>query len=225
MFFSLVATTKIRNLYIIGTSHIAKQSEQYIEHLIRKKKPQAIALELDRGRYHTLLHPQTSTTSIAKISLLGGMLKSLQDRISRAAGTEAGIEMKAAIQLARQQKIPIYCIDQDVRITLKRTMRAMSWREKIRLCKNMFFMDKKSLQISLNLEKVPSKNLLTQVMQEFHQQYPGMYQVLVEERNQYMAKNLYNLMRRYKGTVLAVVGAGHQQGIAQRITWYLQKER
>ena len=48
--------------------------------------------------------------------------------------------------------------------------------------------------------------------------YPGVYKVLIEERNEVMAKNLYNLITKYPDKkIFAIVGAGHEEDILKII--------
>jgi len=49
---------KYKNLTIIGTSHIARQSLEEVKSAIEKIKPDIIAIELDRKRYYGLTHLQ-----------------------------------------------------------------------------------------------------------------------------------------------------------------------
>ena len=44
-----------KNLIIIGTSHIAPQSIKQVTQIIKTKKPEIIALELDRQRFLALM--------------------------------------------------------------------------------------------------------------------------------------------------------------------------
>ena len=46
---------KYKNLIIIGTSHIAKQSLEEVQRTIEKEKPEIIALELDKKRLYESL--------------------------------------------------------------------------------------------------------------------------------------------------------------------------
>ena len=54
--------------------------------------------------------------------------------------------------------------------------------------------------------------------------YPSIYKVLVEERNKVMSRKLLSLMQTNKN-VVAVVGAGHIEGITKIIRWNLQKKK
>jgi pheromone shutdown-related protein TraB len=60
-----------------------------------------------------------------------------------------------------------------------------------------------------DIEKIKEGDTLDEVMEYFQDISPKAYQVLVKERDAYMARMILNL----DGNVIAVVGAGHQQGI------------
>ena len=53
-------------------------------------------------------------------------------------------------------------------------------------------------------------------MKQVKERYPNFYRVLVEDRNKYMAKKLFKLMRNYN-KIVAVVGAGHEEEIIEDI--------
>ncbi len=51
-------------------------------------------------------------------------------------------------------------------------------------------------------------------MLEIKNNYPGVYKVIIEERNQYMANQLFNLKQYFPDAkIVAVVGAGHKKGM------------
>jgi len=62
---------KVKNLEIIGTSHIAKESMEAVKHYIETKKPDIVALELDARRAHALLHNSKNKPSIKLIKVTG----------------------------------------------------------------------------------------------------------------------------------------------------------
>jgi len=53
--------------------------------------------------------------------------------------------------------------------------------------------------------------------------YPSVYNTLIKERNEIMAKNLYNLMNF--GKIVAVVGAGHEDEIIGLIEKNVQHDK
>ena len=71
---------------------------------------------------------------------------------------------------------------------------------------------------SFDLKKVPSGKLIQELLEIIRGRYPSIYNVLIEERNYVMSKNLYKLMSKYPDKkILAVVGAGHEEGIFEII--------
>ena len=65
---------KHKNLTILGTSHIAKQSLKDVEDAIIKAKPGIVALELDRKRLAALLDknpPKVRLRDIRRVGIKG----------------------------------------------------------------------------------------------------------------------------------------------------------
>ena len=62
---------KYKNLEIIGTSHIAKQSMEDVEKVIEEGKPDIIALELDSKRLYSLMNKEKGKISIDSIRRVG----------------------------------------------------------------------------------------------------------------------------------------------------------
>ena len=56
-----------KNLILLGTSHIAKQSLDDVKRVIEEKKPDIVALELDQRRLYALLHKKEKRISIYNI--------------------------------------------------------------------------------------------------------------------------------------------------------------
>ena len=67
-----------------------------------------------------------------------------------------------------------------------------------------------------DLRKVPAKKLIETVLKRVKRDYPSFYNVLVEERNRHMAVGLVHIVKQNPDShVLAVVGAGHEEGLAE----------
>ena len=62
---------RYKNLNIIGTSHIAKQSIDSVKNTILKEKPDIIALELDKNRLYGLMHNEKKKLNIRDIPKIG----------------------------------------------------------------------------------------------------------------------------------------------------------
>jgi len=218
-----------KNLILLGTSHIAKQSLDDVKKAIEDKKPDIIALELDKKRLYALLHKKKGKISIYNIRTIGlkGFLFSLlgawvEKKLGEYVGVTPGSEMITAIKLAKKHKSKIALIDQDIEITLKRFSKALTWKEKwhfiVDVCTG--FLRKKEL--GFDLRKVPHKRVINKLVNRVKKRYPNIYRVLIKERNAVMAYNLSRLMQENSSLlILGVIGAGHEEEILDLI----KKER
>lgn len=210
-----------KNLTIVGTSHISKQSIKEVEKTILSKKPKIVAVELDNNRAKALMARKTRIRfkDIFKIGIktfLIGLLGShLQKSLGKRVGTSPGSEMKKAIQTAYEIKATIAYIDRDIKITLQRLTKQITFKEKLKfLIETLFSFLFPKRMIKFDLRKVPPKKLIKELTQKIKKDYPTIYRVLITERNDIMAKRLNNLMHRYpKDKIVAVVGAGHEEDI------------
>ena len=223
---------RYKNLNIIGTSHIARQSIDSVKNTILNEKPDIVALELDKNRLYGLMHNQKRKISIADIPKIGfkGFLFSwigsiIQKKLGDYVGVVPGSEMKTAIRLAKKQKARIALIDQNIEITLKRFSRALTWKEKWNLLADIFkgvVLRKNELEDlnikKLDLTKVPSQEIIKKLINKMRERYPNICRVLIDERNKIMARNLSCLMKEYpEKNIFAVVGAGHEEEIIELI--------
>lgn len=215
---------KYKNMVVIGTSHIAESSLKEVEAVFKKQEPDIVAVELDHNRLHALLtnkKPNYSPALIPKLglkgylfALIGGII---QQKLGNIVGIRPGSDMLRAVELARDNKKRIALIDRDVRITLARLSKAIGWREKLN-----FLVDLVSAPFSgkmrIDLKKVPEKQLVKKLLRILKKRYPGLYRVLVEERNKVMALKLKTLMENYpEQKILVVIGAGHEEDLLRLV--------
>jgi len=223
-----------RNLTLIGTSHIARQSLEEIKTAFSQIKPGIVAVELDQRRLASLFSKEQSRVGIADImrigvkgylfALIGGWL---QRKLGNIVGVAPGSEMKLAVELAKKENAKIALIDQDIEITLRKFSQRLSWREKFRFLGDIFrsvFFKKKALRElgikdpNIDLAKVPDKELVAKLIKQLEKRYPNVYDVLVKQRNKVMANNLHHIMQQYPSEkILAVVGAGHEEEMIEMV--------
>ena len=67
-----------------------------------------------------------------------------------------------------------------------------------------------------DLEKVPIDAVVDALLDTIKRVSPNLYQVLIAERDLYMARALADLSRRY-GKIVVVVGLGHRKGILEEL--------
>ncbi|MBW2991491.1 TraB domain-containing protein [Candidatus Woesearchaeota archaeon] len=211
---------RYKNLVIIGTSHIAETSIKEIEKVFRKQSPDIVAVELDKNRLWALLHDKKPSYSPALIPSLGlkGYLFSLigsfmQQKLGNIVGIKPGTDMLRAVELARDNQKRIALIDRDVRVTLARVSKAFGWKEKLNFLADILSAPF-SKKMRIDIRKVPEKQLIKKALGILKKRYPGLYKVLVVERNKIMALKLRALMENYpEQKIMVVVGAGHEQDL------------
>ena len=215
------------NIILIGTAHISKESVKEVKEAIKKYKPDIVAVELCQRRYDAITKKdkweKTPITKLLKsnnayLMLAQTFLASIQRRLGKEYGVEPGSEMIAALKEAKKQKIDVALVDRDITVTLKRAWRKMGIREKFKLSweflKALLGYDEEEME-DLDLEKLMDQDVITALMEEFGEIAPSISDVLIHERDQYIAKKIQEESK--KGTVLAVVGAGHVKGIKSKL--------
>ncbi len=220
------------HIHIVGTSHIAEESVKHIKKSFLEFKPDMIAVELDRNRLENLLNEnkisQNKKLPLSAIKQIGftGYLFALiggiaQKKLGNIVGTHPGADMKQAAILAKNNKIQLLLMDQDLRITLKKLSHTMKGKEKRRILSDILFgwMKRKNRQkIMIDLSKVPQEELIIKLLEQTKQRYPTLYKILVHDRNVFMAKRLISAGIHYPNAkILVVIGAGHKQGLQEEL--------
>ena len=73
---------------------------------------------------------------------------------------------------------------------------------------------KKDPLLNFNLSEVPEKKIIKMMILKIKTRYPNIYDVLIKERNYFMARKLKKIMSLNPNKkILAVVGAGHEEDI------------
>ena len=217
---------KHKNLVFLGTSHIAKQSLEEVESSIKTEKPNIIAIELDKKRLAALMSKSARKIEIGNIRRIGlkGFLFSLfgawaEKKLGKLVGVAPGSEMKQAVKIAKKENIKLALVDQDIRITLQRLSKSITWKEKWNFLADIakaLFAGKKEMEFDLT--KVPDKNTIRKLTNKLKERYPNVHKVLIEERNEVIANNIKNLMGSiHDKKILVILGAGHIDDVLEII--------
>lgn len=208
-------------LTIIGTAHVSAESVEEVKDAIYELQPDRVAIELDLPRYTKLKNSMMgieeddsiSVTKIIKenkvgLFLLTTVLSYFQSKIGDEVDVAPGSEMVGAIEAAEDLGIPIALIDRNINTTLERALNRMSFFEKIKFLIGILSTDTDDEEI--DIEDLKNPDNLEDLLGMFKDEAPGIYDVLVHERDAYLAGSL---LRIPEDKVVAVVGAGHQPGI------------
>ncbi len=200
------------SIKITGTSHIKPISE--------KDTFDFIALELDRYRFHALSHQMKTKFNWSDASKIGfgGYLFAyfgglIQNYLAKKLGVAPGEDMLSAIKLANKTNARLVLIDRPIQVTLQRFSKTISVFEKFEficflIISTLFAREK------IDLNEIPTANIVNKLLKELQYKFPGIYRVLVKERDEYMAQKLIILQRQFPDSkILAIVGAGHLTGL------------
>ncbi|MDR2967465.1 MAG: TraB/GumN family protein [Methanobacteriaceae archaeon] len=211
-------------LTIIGTAHVSQDSVDEVKQAIYEQEPDVVAIELDRGRYERLLEEKKGTKVDEKISvtkiikegkvglfIISSILTYIQSKIGEDLDIKPGSEMIEAIEAANDLNIKIALIDRDINITLQRVLNKATFMEKLKFfygaIVSLFTSDDEEIE---DIEQLKESDTLDEIMEYFKDMSPNAYEVLVKERDAYLAKSILNIEDDH---VIAVVGAGHKEGI------------
>ena len=207
---------------IVGTAHVSQKSVDEVEAAIGEFNPEVVAIELDPARFSALKKqaPDPTVQDVLEVKnfnslLVQWLLAYLQRKIGVDVGVEPGAEMKAAIASAESRGIAIALVDRDIRLTLSRFWKSLGFIEKLR----MFYALIMSIAEvdngqEIDIESLKQQDVIDAIMEEFRKFSPNGARALIDERDAFIAHQLILLKtQRPDGKILAVLGAGHRQGV------------
>ena len=209
-------------LRILGTAHVSSESVELVRNQIEEWGPDLVAVELCPSRMAALTEPESlDSEDLLKIIkegrsamiLLQSALAAQQRRMGISSGEKPGAELLAAVNAAEESDIPVEMIDRDVVITLRRAWRKMGMIEKWRIL-NALLWEEDDEEVSID-EVLGNSDLLSSMMEEAREVTPRAGEVLIDERDAFLAGRIQQI--RGKGKVLAVIGAGHLSGVVQNL--------
>ena len=214
------------NLRIVGTAHISKKSIETVLSQIEEWCPEIIAVELCESRLKALKEPEKleSETLLkivkdgkAPMVILQSALAAEQRRMGLTTGEKPGAELLAAVNAAEENGIKFELIDRDVATTLRRAWKKMKFMEKWKVLYAMLWAEEDE-EIEID-ELLEDSDMLSNMLEEARKIAPGAGYTLIDERDIYLSEKIRQI--RTEGKILAVVGAGHVNGIKKN----LMKER
>lgn len=212
-----------KNIYIIQTAHVSKASVEEVKTAIDTLNPDVVCVELDVKRANGLMSETKTEIDLKQIIkqkkvasfLMNLILSNTQKQMGEDLDTEVGGEMKQAILSAKEHNIPIRYIDRDIQITMKRLWNQFGLFKKVNLGVTLFSSLFSSEKITEEeVENLKQSDLLLSAIDELDEQYPEISQVILHERNQYMAEKVNKLPYE---NILVVIGAAHAPGMIENL--------
>ena len=215
-----------REIILLGTAHISKESVEEVKRCIHDEQPDCVCVELDEQRYKALTDEkqwqELDIIAVLKsgkgfLLLANLVLAAFQKRIGADVGVKPGDEMKAALTAAEELSIKTELVDRPIHVTLKRAWAKNNLWGKSKLLATLlgsaFSTEKLSEE---EIEALKDKSEMDGMMAEMAEYLPQVKEVLIDERDRYLATKIWNASGRKS---VAVLGAGHLEGTAA----YLEK--
>jgi len=217
-------TVDNKNITLIGTAHISQESVDTVVKAINDLHPDTVCVELDQQRYQSLINQKGwESLNLKEVIrkkqlpfLLANLaLSSYQKRMGLATGVQPGAELAAAAQLAEEQGMRVELVDRNIRTTLLRVWRITGLWNKMKVLASLFASLFEKQQVNEEeLAKLRQADNLAGMLEEMGELLPSVKQILVDERDTYMA---YHIRLAPGEKIVAVVGAAHLPGIVAHL--------
>lgn len=220
----LKITYQDKEIYLVKTAHVSKNSIEDVKNCIDEVRPDAICIELDTDRYNKLNDPaKWKDTDIIKVIkekkvgflLVNLILASFQRRIASNMNSNSGGEMLEGIKQAKQLKIPLVLADRPIRITFSRIWNSLGLLEKAKLIASIISSIFDNEEISeADLALLKEQDALDSALNDIAKEFPNVKKILVDERDAYLSYKIKNAKGK---KIVAIIGAAHAKGIINNI--------
>ncbi len=211
-------------IHLVGTAHVSKNSAEEVKAIIEKEHPDRVCIELDDGRMKSKSRDSSyENMDIKKVFkegkgfllLANTALASFQKRMGAQTGVDPGEEILGAAKIAKEMNIPVSLCDREIQITFRRAWAKSSLWNKCKLLATLISASFSNEKISEEeLEELKNEETLESMMKEVAKELPSVKEVLIDERDRYLATSIYKAEGKVK---VAVIGAGHTQGIIKTL--------
>ncbi len=209
---------------LLGTAHVSAQSVDDVRREIATGDYDAVAVELCESRHRAMTRPDAledmNLFQVIREGKAGMVAASLalgayQQRLAEQFQIRPGAEMEAAIKGAGDAGLPLFLIDREIGVTLKRIYRRTPWWQRMMLISGLLASTLSRDEIDAEeIERLKEGDILESTFSEFADRSRVLYDTLIHERDRFMAARLLAEARSNQPRqVLAVVGAGHLAGL------------
>src|SRR5690625_3900681 len=212
-----------KEIIIIGTAHVSRQSAEQVKEVIMLEEPDAVCIELDEQRYQTITDNRWKDMDIFKVIkekkatllLMNLAISSFQKRMAAQFDIKPGQEMIQGIESAQEVGAELVLADRNIQTTFSRIWGSIGIKGKAMLLTQVIFsIFSRETITEEELEAMKSQDMLDSMLQEFTEHFPKLKTPLIDERDQYLAQKIKQAPGK---KIVAVVGAAHVPGITKEI--------
>ena len=216
---------KDKEIILVATAHVSETSVTLVKETIEAERPDSVCIELDEGRYKTIQDPKawerTDVVQIIRQKRVGFMLAQLiisayQKRMAKKLNTKVGGEMLQGIESAKEIGAELVLADRSIQTTFMRLWKLLTLREKFKLLFGLILGDDEVEDelTEADLMALLDQDMLTSILGDIQKELPTVGQVLISERDQYLANKIKHAPGK---KVLAVLGGAHVPGVIEEI--------
>ena len=219
-----------KEIILIATAHVSRESADLVKRVIEGERPDSVCIELDHERYNNLQNPRAwEARDIRKaikakkagLFLTNLILSSYQKKIASKLNTTLGSDMIQGIESAKSIGATLVLADRNIRITFLRIWQKLNLWEKAKVIASLLFSFSKDTNISdQDLQELLQEDMLDSLLTDMRTRLPKIGDVLITERDQYLAMRI---MAAPGKKIVAVLGAAHVPGVKQEIEWGREK--
>ena len=213
-----------KRIILIATAHVSKESVELVKQVIEEERPDSVCIELDEDRYNNIQNPKawenTNIVKVIKSKRVGFLLANLalssyQKRIAKQLGTSVGGEMIQGIESAKEIGATLVLADRKIQTTFLRIWRKLSLWEKGKLLVSLLFSFDDDAKVSdKDLQELLKADMLESVLVDMRKQFPKIGDILISERDQYLASKIKEAPGE---KIVAVLGGAHVPGVRNEI--------
>ncbi|MBZ6495204.1 TraB domain-containing protein [Natrinema longum] len=213
---------------LVPSVHFSPTHRRRVRETIREAEPDLVAVELDESRFERLERAADPALDDLTRQLpppaaaASGVLRALQRTIVRSYGLDPEqTDMEAAIETAAERNLDVALVDEPIDEIVSALARRFG---PLTIPKTMVRMQSMGPEeyaeqfdlLALPFEEITSGDDVQPAIDHLRRLFPEIAAVVIDRRDRAMARRLHAL-RREGADVVAVIGAGHHNGIQRRL--------
>ncbi len=220
----------IERIIFVPVIHTDTESIERVREIVRNERPEVVAVELDRERYEQVrdggrVDLTEFVSSGDPIENLMQQIASLELALGNQMGSGVGAEMLAAIEEGRRIGAKIALVDRPIRETMRALMKVPL--DEIYRLMNLIpetAQEVASGEAKEYVDSLKTEEGVAEMMAQFRSEFPAITDALIDQRDEYVARALESILGDVKGKIVAVLGAGHIEGVRDHLLARLRSE-
>lgn len=224
-------TDELERIHFLPVIHVDKASVDEAREIVHRVQPDVVAVELDKQRYNQLMEENEGLLDKEtpnQMNVAEGFLNQialLEKSLGQITGSGAGEEMKAAIEEGRKIGAKIALVDRPLGAIMN-SLAEVPLDEIYRFASmvpDLEELESEEGEFDI-LAFLKEEGTIPEMMEQFRSEFPSLAEVLIDERDEYVAEALEFILKDVEGEIVAVLGAGHIDGVKEKLIELLERK-